>query len=895
MQRLRRLFCVGNHYGQLIGLTFALIALPLTAVSQTPGNFSAPTAAPALLVHLDGQKPVLQPLLSGSGFTIGQRSIERKAFRHGSGAEKILLRGPAGQVAQLAYLLPPAPVIRELRFHADLLTNRAGVQLAARVVLPRSINPSTGRPFELLVRGGKIGSGGGWEELTLKNLPQQLASHARVARVQHGASIDERGAYVSQVVFLAPGGSGVTELIVDRIQVFGVVRQQPLEPNASSQAANVPSLADIPRLTPPANRAVASRHKKVRVPRIIQWQGEPFEQLKQLGFNTIGMNRRPTIEELQQIRQLGLALYCPPPSPKKLSDEGITEKWDQVLAWNLGEQLSLDDLDHLERWEQLVARHDPIDARPTVLAPQLHSLESSRISDIVLVGRAVVGNKMTIREHTAWLAQRQRLARPGTPLWTKVETQPSPSQRLQMVALSTHEPANQASTYAQLTAITAAAWNIKTRGFYFQSQNLLTAKDATTTQRAMALELTNLRLQLAEPWVAAGKELASARSTHPDLSALVMQTERSHLLVPIWWSLEFDSSVHPRKSGKVSFVVPGVAESSQAFLVTMGGMQRLKHQRVTGGIRVSLEALPLDSFIMFSDDSRAIAQVARYIRSIAPRAAKLRRDLVQSRLQEVASLLGKMPDTDLLQRILLQAQSKLVVCDDYLKAENFQLAYLNADAVDLAMDALESEMQTSVGGAKSSTQATTSHSPLALPDCLQLQRTLARAPVSANLLSNGGFENLSAMLNHGWRHQQLPVDGITTAVRLSPESPHSGSYCLELEARPLDEAAPIAIVPTAPVWISSAPLQVREGDLLEITGVARLSQSLHGSVDGLQIIDSIGGPDMALRIHESPRWQPFRLIRAATSDSQVSVTIALSGLGKAQIDDLAVRVVERRK
>ena len=102
----------------------------------------------------------------------------------------------------------------------------------------------------------------------------------------------------------------------------------------------------------------------------------------------------------------------------------------------------------------------------------------------------------------------------------------------------------------------------------------------------------------------------------------------------------------------------------------------------------------------------------------------------------------------------------------------------------------------------------------------------------------------------------------------------------------------MTVVPTSPVWISSAPIQVHGGDLLEITGVARLPEPLIGSIDGLQIMDSLGGPDMALRIHEAPSWQPFRLIRAATSDSDLSVTIALSGLGKAQIDDVAIRVIQ---
>ena len=121
-----------------------------------------------------------------------------------------------------------------------------------------------------------------------------------------------------------------------------------------------------------------------------------------------------------------------------------------------------------------------------------------------------------------------------------------------------------------------------------------------------------------------------------------MQAERSHLLTPVWWSSNMQSSTHPRTAGPVSFIVPGVAESSDVYLVSLGGMQRVGHQRVTGGIQVSLEQLPLDSFLLFSDDPQAISQVTRYVRRIAPRAAKIRRELASLRLHETRTLLGSL-------------------------------------------------------------------------------------------------------------------------------------------------------------------------------------------------------------------------------------------------------------
>ena len=765
MQRLRRLF--GKPFQPNVAcrqpwvaasLLLALLLLTSASTAQTP------LRPQALQDNLDGEHPVLRPLQAN--FTISSQSVDRKLFRHGTGAERIHLRVPSGKTAQLAYALPPAPIIQELQLRAHILSNRAGIQLGAKVVLPRSIDRSTGRPYELLVRSSRLGVGNSWEEIALDNLPQALSKYARVARAKHQSALDERGAYVSQIVFLVPGGSGNTDLVVDQIQVYGVVGKR-------RPAKKQPAFAQPPRPGPTGSQSASERAQNI--PRIIQWQGESFSLLKQLGFDTIGMSRLPSSEQLQEAKQLGLFLLCPPPPPEQLQKDKIGDEYAPVLAWDLGQQITADDLAYVQRWEQLVQRHDPVDARPTVLAPHLHTLEASRIADVVLIGRNVIGSQLTVREHAAWFAQRQRLTRPGTPVWTQIETQLSPSQQRQAAALSTQAAPSQDPTYAQLSALTAASFGIQTAGFYFQSQTSLTDNDPATRRRVLALELTNLRLQLVEPWLAAGKEISSARSSLPELSALVMQAERSHLLVPVWWSSRFQPSASDRSQGPLSFVVPGVAESSEAFLVTLGGILRVRHKRVTGGIRIALTEIPLDSFLFLTDDRRAISQVTRYVRRAAPRATKIRRDLANLRLQETKRLLAALAPTNANQSAIDQAQAELAACDRYLSASNFELAYLRADATERALDRLDTHLQNQAGLPSSDAQAHFNHGPLALPDRLRLYKSLARAPLGASLLAGGGFENLSTLLQSGWRHQQLPLDGITTTVRLSPEAPHSGS------------------------------------------------------------------------------------------------------------------------
>ena len=421
------------------------------------------------------------------------------------------------------------------------------------------------------------------------------------------------------------------------------------------------------------------------------------------------------------------------------------------------------------------------------------------------------------------------------------------------------------------------------------------SKTSTPLLRAQALELVNLRLELMEPWLSIGKLLTSARSNNSNLSALVLQAERSQLLVPISWSNSLDD-IGQAGPQWTSFVVPGVAESSEAYLLTLGGPQRLRHKRVAGGIQIEIEQLPSDGLILLTEDPSAFSQVARHLRQHAPRATELRRNLVQSRLQ-MASALTPVSIGDALSEEELQAWTQMAsraieTAEAAAKGRNFELAYRNLSAADDVLNQMETLVHQKVAGSRSERGTSLLQNFVSLPNLLRMDQQIRLGSHGQNLIPEGGFEQLDTLLGLGWRHQRLSLPEVSTAVRLSPRAPHSGQYCLEMEAQPLSsKSAAVPVLPTAPVWIKSRPITILKGQIVEITGQARVPIQLMGTVDGLQVFDSLGGNDLGMRIKASSTWQPFRMIRTATSDTDFDVTIALSGLGTAQVDDLAVRVL----
>ncbi len=118
----------------------------------------------------------------------------------------------------------------------------------------------------------------------------------------------------------------------------------------------------------------------------------------------------------------------------------------------------------------------------------------SRQVDLLLIDRRPLGSSMELADYGTWVRRQPLLARPGTPVWTTVQTQPNEGLRRQLAALQPGRPLPAAVTGEQMRLLVYTAISAGSRGLVFLSRSPLSATDPETRQRAMDLELLNLEL-----------------------------------------------------------------------------------------------------------------------------------------------------------------------------------------------------------------------------------------------------------------------------------------------------------------------------------------------------------------------------------------------------------------
>ncbi|HEV2970701.1 MAG TPA: hypothetical protein VGY55_12090 [Pirellulales bacterium] len=871
----------------------------------------------------EGPNPSWRASGADMEYRIDEHGRRRGGAHTGQASEQIRVTGSNGTYIYFSHPVPPSQITSELAPSVWIKADRPGLQILARIVLPNLIDPKTRQPAAVFVRGTSYSQVGIWQQLRIENVPLELERQLRVLRLQLARpDVDARGAFLDQVWLNVFGGPGTTNVAIDDLELSGIV-DPALAPRKSDAASPIPfsrepigerdpatTWAGTANGTRPLGRDIKLDGSVLLVdghpffPRILRYQGERLELVAKTGFNAIRLTQPPPPQLLADAERLGLWIVCPPPRgpavqpgmPAPLAAE-IGPEYDSVLAWHLGDGLTGEELSAVTA----IARQlEPLDSRrkrPIVCAPETDLRAYSSRVNYLCFGRAPLGTSIELGDYMNWLRERPRLARPGTPFWTTVQTELSPAACEQAAMFSGSRPPIPADGES-LRMLTYSALSAGARGIEFRLGSPL---DTAPQSLQLELSLLNLELELAEPWAATGSYVTTAASRDQQIVGAVLQTQTTHLLLPMRVAPHSQYIPYlPEQAahGPVTIVVPGIPEWHSAFELTPAGLLPLKHTRGTGGEHITIDDFQFSSMVLITADPAVIDTLTRRLTQMADRSAPLQRELTAQTLSEVEAIdrrLPHKPPEALPTEWLTKARAGLAEADKSLAAGDRPAAY---QAARKAIGPLEQfkryRWEQVLTGQNSLATSPFYVSFETLPDQWRLMDQLRYLQPGNNQLPGGDCENLGWMLQQNWKHVDLtPQADLHAHVELSTKQPHGGKSSLHLQVKPTSEDDPPALVETAPVWVTTPPISVQAHELLAIRGFARVPTQIAGSIDGLMILDSIGGESLAERIGQTNGWREFIMYRVAPRDGTFTVTFALTGLGDAWLDDISIAPVTR--
>ncbi|GHT22491.1 hypothetical protein FACS189419_05110 [Planctomycetales bacterium] len=663
--------------------------------------------------------------------------------------------------------------------------------------------------------------------------------------------------------------------------------------------------------------------------RAVEYRGEPLEFLRKLEFNAVWLKEPPNDAIRLEAQKAGIWLICPPPSnaelepaktfenrPQTHRTQTLDSSYDNVLAWNLGDECSSARYQSDAQRAQVLQNADRTKRRPLLCTARSGMYDYSRTCEILMMPKVPLWSSLDMLDLYKWQRLYPSLARPDTSFWATVQTQPSAKLAEQWTLYEGSPSYLCALSYEQIKIQIYSALAAGCRGVLYLSETPLTNNDPETEFRRAAVELANWELQLVEEWFAAGRPLNIAQSNVKSMCSAVIQSGRSRLLVPMFQERNAQNAAGPSVAGNVRYVISGIPETYNAYHLVPGRLMPMEAKRVAGGMQIELEEANLNSLIFFGEDDAVYAQVGQRAKLMGARAAYLACHLAELQLaatEQVFTALKRAKDTnsipvrpeDSLPLLSLPEQESMLKTTkeslDFAKTlvsrnpPDYARGYLQAErstrglrftARDLWQEAMRHEANPCM--------TPVSVSFAVLPMYLSMYQRSVGAKLGNSRLVGGDFEGRTTLEQFGWEATAHRVEGAMVARRdILPEAKHGGQTGLQLVVVPSDKSNVPAMLETVPLWVTTPPITVRSGEMLCTTGWIRIPQKLQSTADGLMIFDSFGGESMALRFLETNgNWKQFVFYRIAPADGNYYVLFALNGFGEVHLDDIQTAAVQ---
>jgi hypothetical protein len=624
----------------------------------------------------------------------------------------------------------------------------------------------------------------------------------------------------------------------------------------------------------------------------------------------------------------------------------------EILGWDLGGSLTHRDRDlqGVMRTAQLVRSADP--GRPLIgdawdgLAPYARNV------NMLGTHRWPLMTGLELPQYREWLEQRRQLAwqgQPGTFMWTWIQTQ-APDWYTQVAynqpaAAAFKEPIGPQPEQVRLMTYQAVAAGC--RGLGFWSDRFL-ADSHQGRDRLLGVALVNQELEMLEPLlVTAEGPPAWIDTSIPEVKAAVFRTAEGVLVLPLWCGRGAQFVPGQAAVNKLTMVVPQVPQDMQAWEVTPGEVRGLMRKRVVGGTEVTVGEFGLSTAIVFTADILLVKRFQEQCHDLRQVASQWTYELALQELDKVVHVERmleqdghKLPDGP---QLLKNAETRLRRAKEHWDNRLFSESYREAQRALRPMRILmraQFDKATDPKALDTPVASPYAVSFFTLPRHWQLMDQVKASSPGANLLPGGGFEAEPSAVQASWQVEDLTLDPVEMkAVRVAqleagpkqalekktekqtpagkekgkekkldltqgakekdkaskkkvlPKAevaPKEGKQCLMLRVTARNPALTPAILEGTYLAITSPPVSLTPGSLVQVSCWVTIPVPLTGSVDGALFYDSAGGEPLAIRLRETMPWKKFTLYRRVPADGKLRVTLALTGMGTVYFDDVRV-------
>jgi hypothetical protein len=489
------------------------------------------------------------------------------------------------------------------------------------------------------------------------------------------------------------------------------------------------------------------------------------------------------------------------------------------------------------------------------------------------------------------------------------------------------------------------------RGLGFWSDRFL-ADSHSGRDRLQGMAILNAELEMLAPILTESRRAATQwlPTDNPNVKAALVRTRKGALLLPIWMGA--GSQYVPAQGAlpSVRVTVPLVEDGADPWRITPAGVECLRNsaKKVPGGTELTIPEFDLVAPVVFTGELHERGVVVwwqDYARKYGKLAARWAMDLAAEEYEKTFAVHAKLAEMGVTVRgadkLFEQSAKFHEDARRNFAAELYDRAFADAHR---ALRPLRLVMRDHWEQATATLDVATA-SPYAvsyfsLPKHWELAREVQGCRAARSVLPGGDFEFVGEIPKEGVTIDRLPgwggrygtLDRVSVAAGVVPSAnledpvvekpepkrmrmynpsrpivrpgddyvapaPQLGGGVLKLEVRQRAEVGrdgkPVekSNYPLERTFLAveSPPVRLPPGTLVRVSGWVKIPEPIKLTADGLLFYDSAGGEPLGVRLLETgQRWRQFHLYRRVPAGGQISLTVALTGVGAAFVDDLRI-------